>query len=55
MLAPCKDCQARHPHCHSECPDYLEFKKAIEETHKKQRFHQNLVDMEVDRKKKGLK
>lgn len=22
---PCKDCQERHPHCHSECEAYLAY------------------------------
>lgn len=26
MLAPCKDCQDRHPNCHSTCEKYAEFK-----------------------------
>lgn len=25
MKSPCKDCLKRHPHCHSECKDYIEF------------------------------
>lgn len=25
----CKDCDHRHPHCHSECPDYAEYKARL--------------------------
>lgn len=27
MNAPCKDCDQRHPGCHSTCPKYQEFHK----------------------------
>jgi hypothetical protein len=23
----CKDCDHRHPHCHSKCPEYAEMQK----------------------------
>ena len=26
MLNPCKDCEDRHPHCHSECDLYAQMK-----------------------------
>lgn len=26
MTAPCKDCDRRHPGCHSECEDYKTFR-----------------------------
>ena len=29
--APCKDCLDREPHCHSNCPKYLEWKTEIDE------------------------
>lgn len=25
--APCKDCPYRHPTCHSDCADYLEYRE----------------------------
>lgn len=37
----CKDCDHRHPHCHSECKDYAEMKEkraAIAEAKKKKRI-----------------
>lgn len=27
-MAPCKECEVRHPHCHSECEAYNEYKKS---------------------------
>lgn len=26
-LSPCKDCEKRHPHCHSECEEYAAYRE----------------------------
>lgn len=44
--SPCKDCQKRHPNCHSTCPGYLEYKKTREEIYKK-RAEAYAVDPEL--------
>lgn len=31
----CKGCEERHPGCHSDCPDYILFRKKLEEENKK--------------------
>lgn len=33
--APCMGCTERHPHCHSECARYKEFKESREVVRKK--------------------
>lgn len=33
--APCKNCEKRKLHCHSNCEDYQAFKKQIEDESKK--------------------
>ncbi len=33
--SPCKDCERRHPGCHSECEDYRKMKEEREEIRKK--------------------
>ena len=35
MKAPCKDCEKRHPNCHSECEAYQAFWKANREENEK--------------------
>lgn len=27
MKGPCKNCEERHPNCHSKCKDYIEWKR----------------------------
>lgn len=29
-FSPCKNCGDRHPGCHSECPEYEEFKRRLD-------------------------
>lgn len=29
--SPCYECKKRHAHCHSECSDYISFRKARDE------------------------
>lgn len=31
--AVCKDCKRRNPGCHSNCQDYISFKKELEDYH----------------------
>lgn len=31
----CKGCEERHPGCHSDCPDYILFRKKLDEENKK--------------------
>lgn len=35
ITAPCKDCPDRAIGCHSICPKYAEFKKAMDAQHKR--------------------
>lgn len=35
---PCKNCQERYVGCHSTCKPYLDYKKQIEDIHKKANF-----------------
>ena len=35
MVAPCKDCPDRHPHCHSECGRYKEYANWCESERKR--------------------
>lgn len=30
----CRGCTKRHPGCHSECPDYKEYRRQIDEANK---------------------
>lgn len=32
VKSPCKDCAYRYVGCHSECEDYFQFKKNVDET-----------------------
>lgn len=39
MDCKCKGCEKRYPGCHAKCPDYAEFKKAVEaENEMRRRF-----------------
>ena len=42
MLAPCKNCTVRHEICHAGCPDYLKFRKEIDEINEKKRQEADL-------------
>lgn len=34
-MLECKCCEERHPGCHSDCPDYILFRKKLDEENKK--------------------
>lgn len=36
--APCKDCTKRKLGCHSDCPDYAEFRQDIDYSNKQRRI-----------------
>lgn len=36
-IAPCKDCERRHPGCHGECPEYGEWKRLHDEEQARRR------------------
>jgi len=53
--SPCKDCQERHPCCHSECVRYKEMVDKNNEIKaaKKEAYEQNrLINMPYERKRK---
>ena len=55
MKAPCKDCELRHPGCHSKCEDYQAFRKANEEMHERVYQEKRLMtDNEISRRKARL-
>lgn len=47
MKAPCykngKDCEKRHPNCHSECGEYQKFWKANREENEKRLIENNAL------------
>lgn len=52
MKAPCKDCERRHPGCHSKCEEYQTFRKANEEMHERVYQEKRLMtDNEISRRK----
>ena len=52
MKAPCKDCELRHPGCHSKCEEYQTFRKANEEMLEKVRNEKRLMtDNEIARRR----
>lgn len=63
MMAPCKDCEKRTLGCHSSCGDYANFKKELEEIHKKEKEYASgrnyqigkVIDTTLKHKKGDLK
>lgn len=37
-IAVCKNCERRNPGCHSDCQDYISFRKELEEYNKKIKY-----------------
>jgi hypothetical protein len=35
IVCPCKNCNERHAHCHSECEKYIEYKNILNEDNEK--------------------
>lgn len=56
MQVPCyvngKDCEKRHPNCHSECPDYQAFWKAKREENARQLRESEIAALRIAQKKK---
>lgn len=56
LTYPCKDCQNRHPGCHSECEDYIsvrtEHNRRISENNRRREVDDAIRDMEFHRYKK---
>lgn len=48
MIAPCKDCTARHVGCHASCPRYAEFKAGCEERREARVGRYVIMDYTVD-------
>lgn len=47
MYCACKGCEKRHVGCHSECPDYQEYQKSLEE-YRKTRYENKLKAQALD-------
>lgn len=50
--APCKDCECRHPNCHSECEDYIQYSRERTEILNKKSNEQHIIyDNEIVHKR----
>lgn len=38
MKAPCKDCEKRHPSCHSHCEEYKAFRAEIDRAREARKY-----------------
>ena len=56
MKVPCykdgKDCEKRHPNCHSECPEYQAFWKANREENDKRLLEHTVTSIRLRQKEK---
>lgn len=52
MKAPCKDCEKRHPNCHSECEEYQAFWRAKRVENEKRLIEHTVTSIMLHQKKK---
>lgn len=52
LKGPCLNCEDRVVGCHSSCPLYLDFKKAVEEKRQIELEHKNSVANDYQRDKR---
>lgn len=52
MQSPCKDCENRHPNCHSECDAYQSYYRANREENAKRYRENQAVSTIIDQKSK---
>lgn len=52
MQAPCKDCENRHPNCHSECEAYQAFWRANREANEKRLMENTAASIIIRQKEK---
>jgi len=55
LVSPCKDCQNRHPHCHSECDPYKAYdedRKLINLTRRAENLHNGYFDKMSEKRQK---
>lgn len=52
MKAPCKDCEKRHPNCHSECEAYQAFWRANREENEKRLIENQAASIRIRQKEK---
>lgn len=49
MVAPCKDCPDRRPHCHSSCEKYIAFQQQCKERREQEHLEFLSRSNEIDR------
>ena len=53
IIAPCKDCEKRHPGCHDHCEKFISWKAKSEERRsgiqKEKHKYQDILGVSVDR------
>ncbi len=50
----CKDCKKRNPGCHSDCQDYISFKKELDEYNSKRKEEADIESLYWNYKKNKL-
>ncbi len=55
MKAPCKDCENRHPSCHSHCEEYKAFRAEIDREREERRYDSEIKAYNHDTRARLLK